>query len=109
MRAGSAAATPIARPVSIPPVTEIFATSGWRTSASPTGPRPVTTFRTPGGRPTSVASRATSSIDVEVTSDGFTTTVLPAASAGATAIIDRNAGEFQGMITPTTPRGSRTV
>ena len=48
-------------------------------------------------------------IDAEVTSDGLTTTVLPAASAGATAIIVRKSGEFQGMITPTTPSGSRSV
>ena len=54
------------------------------------GPGPVTTLSTPAGKPTSVASRATSSIDAGVTSDGLTTTVLPAASAGAAAIIVRN-------------------
>src|SRR5262249_48447430 len=98
-----------ARPVAVPPVRAILPTSGWLTSASPVARRPGTTFRAPSGNPTSAASRATSIIDADVTSDGFTTTVLPAASAGPAAIIVRNTGEFHGVITAITPIGSRSV
>ena len=55
------------------------------------------------------ASRITSMIEAEVTSDGLTTTVLPAARAGATAIMVRKTGEFHGVMTATTPRDSRSV
>jgi hypothetical protein len=39
----------------------------------------------------------------------LTTTVLPAASAGAAAIMVRNTGEFHGVMIATTPSGSGTV
>ena len=42
-------------------------------------------------------------------SDGLTTMVFPAASAGASEYIVNSTGEFQGMMIPTTPRGSRSV
>ena len=42
-------------------------------------------------------------------SEGFATTVLPVASAGATARPAWFSGAFQGRITPTTPKGSRRV
>ena len=62
-----------------------LATFGCVTRGSPTSaPKPVTTLNTPGGSPASTARRANSSAEAEVNSDGFTTTVLPAASAGAT-------------------------
>ena len=60
------------------------------------------------GEQRQVAIRA-SIIEAGATSDGLITTVLPAASAGATAIMVRNIGEFHGMMTPTTPSGSRSV
>ena len=84
-------------------------TRGCVTRASPVARRPGTTFSAPSGNPTSVASLATSSIDADVTSEGLTTTVLPAASAGPAAIIVRNTGEFHGVTTATTPSGSRRV
>ena len=37
------------------------------------------------------------------------TIVLPAASAGASFIEVSSSGEFQGVIAPTTPIGSRSV
>ena len=49
------------------------------------------------------------SVDVGVTSDGFTTTVLPAASAGKSFQPSSPSGVFQGVIAATTPIGSRTV
>ena len=42
-----------------------------------------------------------------VSSAGLSTTVLPAASAGATFHEAIVSGKFQGVIRPTTPRGSR--
>ena len=53
--------------------------------------------------------RASSMADADATSEGLMTTVLPAASAGAAAIMMTSVGEFQGTMTPTTPIGSRSV
>ncbi len=44
-----------------------------------------------------------------VSSDGFTTTQLPQASAGATFQVISSSGRFQGHTTATTPRGARSV
>ena len=38
---------------------------------------------------------------------GFRMTALPRASAGATARTERICGKFHGLITPTTPSGTR--
>ena len=43
------------------------------------------------------------------TSDGFSTIVQPAASAGATLQAIWFSGQFQGVIIPHTPTGSRTI
>ena len=96
----------IARPAASLPVNDILATRGWSTSASPAARPPVTTLITPGGMPAFSASRASSIADAEVTSDGLMTTVLPAASAGATVMMVRKVGEFHGTMAATTPSGS---
>ncbi len=57
--------------------------------ASPVPAPPHTTFSTPGGS-TSPTNSAIRTVDAGVSSDGFRTTVFPAATAGAhfqTAII----------------------
>ena len=46
------------------------------------GPSPVTMLTTPGGKPAFITSSPRRSVEFGVTSDGLTTTVLPAASAG---------------------------
>ena len=79
------------------------------TSASPVSLKPQTTLMTPAGMPASSASLASSTAEAEVISDGLSTTVLPAASAGASDMIAMKVGEFHGVITPTTPSGSRSV
>ena len=80
----SAAATLTARPPTSPPVKATFRVSGCLTKTSPTSvPKPVTTFSTPSGNPACVPSRESSINEAEVNSDGFTTTVFPAAKAGA--------------------------
>src|SRR5690242_8755459 len=86
------------------------ATFGCDTSASPTsGPRPVTTLTTPLGKPASSTRRASSSIDADVNSDGFTTAVQPAASAGASFQLVKVSGEFHGVMIATTPFASYLV
>ena len=78
-RVAHAAATLL--PVSTEPVKATPATRASSTSASPTSPAPATTLTTPGGRWSKQS--ASISVDSGVSSDGFATTVLPAASAGA--------------------------
>ena len=106
----SAAAFMISMPVVVSPVNAIFPTPGSRTSAMPAiAPGPVITFSTPAGTPASRAIAPRASAVSGVALLGFSTAVLPTASAGATfqeAIIS---GKFQGTISPTTPIGSRSV
>jgi hypothetical protein len=52
---------------------------------------------------------ANSSVEAGACSAGLTTNVQPAASAGASFHDISRIGEFQGVIAPTTPSGSRTV
>ncbi len=71
-------------PVAVSPVSETIATPGWRTRAAPTrSPAPVTTLNTPGGKISSSSISSARRRAVRgVHSDGFNTTVLPAARAG---------------------------
>ncbi len=64
------------------------------------------TLITPGGNPAASKSFAKYSIEAEEYSDGFTTTVFPAASAGASFHTVKTKGEFHGEIAATTPMGS---
>ena len=105
-----AAPCAIPRPTSVDPVNAIFATSGCSTMRLPTTlPGPATTFSTPSGSPASSAMRSSSSAVSGVSSAGFRTIVLPAASAGATFQEAITRGKFHGTISPTTPSGSRNV
>ena len=83
------------------------ATSGCVTSGSPTsGPEPgddVDHALREAGLGEQLAS---SIIDAEVNSDGLTTAVQPAASAGASFQLVSVSGEFQGVMIATTPFGS---
>ncbi len=97
-------------PTAVEPVNAILSTPGWATSAAPVvAPGPGTTLRTPGGRPTSDATSASRSAVSGVSEAGLSTTVHPAASAGATFQEARFRGKFQGTMAPTTPTGSRSV
>ncbi len=105
-----AAPAAIDMPTSVEPVNAIFATSGCSTSRCPhVRPGPTTTLTTPSGSPASSASSAKRSAVSGVSSAGFNTTVLPAASAGAIFQQAIASGKFHGVISPTTPSGSRTV
>ena len=68
-------------------------------------PNPLTMLRTPAGKRSAINSFK-NMIDTGVCSAGFNTTQLPAASAGANFQTAIKIGKFQGMICPTTPRGS---
>jgi hypothetical protein len=69
-------------PVSTEPVKATPPMRSSSTRAEPTSPAPATTFTTPGGR--CEKQSASISVEIGVSSDGFATTVFPAAIAGAT-------------------------
>ena len=68
-------------PVATEPVNITMST--WSTSAAPVSPRPVATWKTSSGRSRTRLNISAISSDVSgVISEGFSTTALPAASAG---------------------------
>ena len=74
----------ISLPTSVEPVKVILSTSSCSASALPLiSPGPLTTLKTPSGPPASLNSSASRRQDSGACSAGFSTTVLPAASAGA--------------------------
>jgi hypothetical protein len=99
-----AQAAMMAAPVRVEPVKVIFDISGCRESASPVmRPSPCTTLKSPGGTPASMANSASRSADQGVSSDGLSTTALPAASAAPTFHDTMTSGKFHGVIAPMTP------
>ena len=105
-----AAPSAIERPTSVEPVKATLATSGCSTSRCPqVRPGPTTTLTTPSGMPASSAICSKRSAVSGVSSAGLSTTVLPAASAGASFHDAIVSGKFHGTISPTTPSGSRNV
>ena len=104
------AASATRRPVAVEPVNATTSTPGWSTSGAPVSePEPVTQLTTPGGKPASAIRSISFSTGSGASSDGLTTTVLPAASAGAKRQSASDSGEFHGTIAATTPRGSWMV
>ena len=103
----SAHACATLRPVATLPVKTTRSTSASH-SAAPASPPPCTRPTTPSGtRPFS--SSTTRSPDFGVTSLGLKTTALPASSAGTIVRSGSANGKFHGMMTATTPRGSRSI
>src|SRR5947209_80795 len=97
-------------PVATEPTNPIAWTPGWLASASPaTGPAPGTKLNTPGGGSVSAMISVSSAQQAVVVGAGTHTTALPAASAGANSSAPIVYGQFQGLITPTTPSGTRRV
>ena len=73
------------RPAPVEPVNDTMSIPGCAAIASPTtGPVPVTRLNAPAGRPTSSITSARMNAFSGTTSVGLSTTVQPAASAGAT-------------------------
>ncbi len=84
-----AAAAATSMPARTDPVTDTMAGVSCTTSARPVSRSPQTTLKTPGGRCSAMISAMSSAV-TGVVSDGLSTMVFPAASAGAnfhTAII----------------------
>ena len=101
-----AAACIIFSPIGVEPVKAILAIRVLVANASPaSAPKPLTILSTPAGNMSSINSINTK-IEAGVCSAGFNTTQLPAASAGASFQAAIRMGKFQGIICPTTPRGS---
>ena len=69
-------------PARTEPVMDTMAGIGFDTMARPVSRSPHTTLNTPGGK-NSAAISASSTVETGVVSDGLSTTVLPAAIAGA--------------------------
>ena len=81
----SLAAAMMRRPTAVEPVKLTMSTRGSVVSTSPTSTAlDEITLRTPGGRSVSAAMRANDWVTHGVSGGPFTTTVQPAASAGAT-------------------------
>ena len=103
-----AAFAKISCPVELSPVNEMSGTSGCFTSASPaSSPSPLTRLNTPRARPASWKMSAHSDAESGVNSAGFSTTVLPVASAGASFHDSSMNGVFHGVMRPATPIGLR--
>ncbi len=95
-------------PVLVEPTNPIAATRGSPAISSPTSsPGPVTRLNTPAGRAASTMHSASATEHRDVSRAGFQTTVLPAASAGAMSSAGIVYGQFHGVMTPTTPFGTR--
>ena len=81
-----------------------------RSPRPPPRPSPLTRLNTPGRRARIVhRPRANSSALNGDSSLGFSTTVQPAASAGATLAVIWYSGQFHGVISAQTPIGSRAI
>jgi hypothetical protein len=103
----SAAFFEIRMPARVEPVKEIMSMPGWPDISVPTpAPSPFTRLKTPGGMPAASTISANRSPDSGATSEGFSTIVQPAASAGPTFSAIWFIGQFHGVIMPTTPIGS---
>ena len=98
----------MSRAVAGEPVNERRRTLGSDVNGGPTSePMPWTTLSTPGGSPASSARSASRLAESGDHSAGFRTTVLPAASAGATFHVANMNGAFHGVMTTAGPAGSR--
>src|SRR5947209_5162511 len=81
--------------------------SGCSSTASTATLSPMTTLKTPSGTPASFKSSAVQSDAEGSFSDGFSTNVLPVASAGAHIHMGTMAGKLNGVMPATTPSGWR--
>jgi len=66
-------------------------------------------FKTPLGKPASIHIFENKKAVIGVISEGFATTVFPAAKAGAIFQVNKYRGRFHGDIQPTTPIGFHNV
>ena len=95
--------------IGVEPTKLIAGMSGWSRIASTASLSPLTTFKTPSGRPASLASSASSSAQDGSFSDGFSMNVLPQAMAIGYIHIGTIAGKLNGVMPAQTPSGCRVV
>src|SRR3954447_10044679 len=91
----------------VDPTNEIALTSGCSSSASTATLSPCTTLKTPSGSHACLSSSAVNTEADGSFSDGFSTNVLPQASAGAHIHMGTIAGKLNGVMPATTPSGWR--
>src|SRR4051794_26754852 len=98
----------ICLPTRVDPVNVTMSTRGSSVRVMATdGSDEVTTFTTPGGMSVCSAIRRPNSVDDHgVSGAGRTTTVLPAASAGTTFVVQSMKAQFQVKMAATTPTAS---
>src|ERR687891_1016421 len=94
--------------IGVEPTNDTAVSSGCSSSASTATLSPCTTLKTPSGTPASLSSSAVQSDADGSFSDGFSTNVLPHASAGAHIHMGTMAGEVDGVMPATAPSGSGT-
>ena len=103
-----AAFSAMVTPTWVEPVKLTQSTSSASTSAAEeAGALPLTRLTTPGGKPTSLRMRTSSTMASGSCGAGLTTTVLPAASAGATLPAMFTIGKLYEVMHATTPSGWR--
>ena len=93
-------------PAAVEPVKATLSVPGCVTRCSPTSRPPGTTLTTPGGTPASSSASASTKLLSGASGGGFSTTVQPAANAGAVFHDDSVTGAFHGTMAATTPTGS---
>src|SRR5699024_1834996 len=93
-------------PTALLPVNDTLRTRASATMAWPTSAAPGTMLSTPAGTLAWVATSPSTSSGSSVVSDGLSTMVQPAASAGATFQAVVTMGKFHGTISAQTPAGS---
>ena len=104
------AASARSRPVPAEPVNETRSTRSSSTSGIPTsGPRPWTTFSTPGGSPASRHRRPNHAAESGACSDGFSTEALPQNIEGNAFHATFGSGVLNEIRSAATPTGRRSV
>ena len=93
--------------IGVDPTKLMASMRGSSSSASTASLSPWTTLNTPSGRPASLSSRASSTLVDGSFSLGFSTKVLPHASATGNIHIGTIAGKLNGVMPATTPSGWR--
>ena len=94
-------------PARVEPVNDTMSISGWEESGAPTfGPSPLMRLNTPLGTPASCMTLAHRTALKGEYSEGLSTMVQPAASAGTTLAATWFMGQFHGVISAQTPTGS---
>src|SRR4051812_44840990 len=79
------------------------------TSSPTTAPGPVRRLKTPGGRSAATTHSASLIAQSDVDGAAAQTTAFPYASEGARISAGIVYGQFHGLITPATPRGTRST